>query len=285
MPSNLGKYSVRKGIGTDVHGQFKMLRMTSLSIFFPGFSFLRENEGMKEKDGSDKSEFLAREGYYLEEDCFSPAEVEAVSMALNAEIDKGGLAEAYGIRSLIRAFPSMLPLIMSEKFRILVNELAGPDCFLTKAIYFDKPPTANWFVPYHQDLSIPVKARIDVPGFRNWTSRLGLIGVHPPVEILESITTFRIHLDPADSDNGALKVIPGSHARGIIRKEVEALDLGSAVTCAIGAGGVVVMKPLTMHASDRARSSAPRRVIHLEFSAMSLPVGLEWAERKVIDEQ
>jgi ectoine hydroxylase-related dioxygenase (phytanoyl-CoA dioxygenase family) len=39
------------------------------------------------------------------------------------------------------------------------------------------------------------------------------------LDILENIYTIRIHLDDTDENNGALKVVPKSHAKGIYRPE------------------------------------------------------------------
>jgi hypothetical protein len=38
------------------------------------------------------------------------------------------------------------------------------------------------------------------------------------------------------------------------------------VTCTVKRGGVVMLKPLTVHASSKVRGPAPRRVIHIEYA-------------------
>jgi hypothetical protein len=43
-------------------------------------------------------------------------------------------------------------------------------------------------------------------------------------------------------------------------------------------GGIVLMRPLLLHASSPARAPGHRRVIHLEFAADPLPGSLRWAE-------
>lgn len=52
--------------------------------------------------------------------------------------------------------------------------------------------------------------------------------------------------------------------------------------CAVPAGGVMLMRPLLLHASHRSTSARPRRVVHLEFSAQELPAGLSWRERRAL---
>jgi hypothetical protein len=67
-----------------------------------------------------------------------------------------------------------------------------------KATLFDKTPDANWLVPWHQDLTISVKERVDIDGFGPWTVKAGVLSVQPPVSILERMLAIRIHLDDCE---------------------------------------------------------------------------------------
>ncbi len=49
--------------------------------------------------------------------------------------------------------------------------LAAIDNFVVKSIYFDKPASSNWYVPYHQDLTISVDKKLELENFGPWTSR------------------------------------------------------------------------------------------------------------------
>jgi hypothetical protein len=40
------------------------------------------------------------------------------------------------------------------------------------------------------------------------------------------------------------------------------------VDCLAGTGGVVAMRPLTVHASSKARENRTRRVLHIEYARM-----------------
>ncbi|MET0462229.1 MAG: phytanoyl-CoA dioxygenase family protein [Chitinophagaceae bacterium] len=186
----------------------------------------------------------------------------------------------------IRRFLFEVTEIRSEIFttslkNILINLFAG-QYFSSKSIYFDKPGSSNWFVSYHQDLTISVDRKEDIPHFGPWTVKPGQFAVQPPVAILENSFTLRIHLDDTDKDNGALRVIRGSHLNGIIRTDCLNRDQEEEVTCEIPAGGVMIMKPLLLHASSRTVNNARRRVIHLEFCNVELPGKLNWAERLAI---
>jgi ectoine hydroxylase-related dioxygenase (phytanoyl-CoA dioxygenase family) len=143
---------------------------------------------------------------------------------------------------------------------------------------FDKCEGANWAVHWHQDRTIAVKARIDVPRFGPWTTKAGVVHVEPPFEIVASMVTVRAHLDDCDEQNAPLVIAPGSHKIGRvpepqIRETIA--RLGQAV-CPAAAGDAWLYATSILHASERARRPHRRRVLHVDFAACDLPAGLEW---------
>ncbi|MBC6989483.1 phytanoyl-CoA dioxygenase family protein [Hymenobacter sp. BT491] len=96
---------------------------------------------------------------------------------------------------------------------------------------------------------------------------------------MEDIVTVRIHLDDCDASNGALRVVPSSHNCGVIRSESLPTLTPEAVLCPVKCGGVMLMKPLLLHTSNRSTAPLNRRVIHLEFSSLTLPSALRWREQ------
>jgi ectoine hydroxylase-related dioxygenase (phytanoyl-CoA dioxygenase family) len=131
-------------------------------------------------------------------------------------------------------------------------------------------------------LTISVDQKTDTPGYGPWTVKQDQFAVQPPLDILQDNFTIRIHLDDAGEGNGALKIIPGSHLRGVCRPETINWQTEKEITCAVKAGGVMIMRPLLLHASDRTTNNKPRKVIHIEFSKTELPEGLKWSERQAI---
>lgn len=184
--------------------------------------------------------------------------------------------ELFAIRQFINVIPEIKPIIFNSKMKALIQNVGNKKYFLSKAIYFDKPSDSNWFVPYHQDLSISVDKKATVPRYSNWTEKHGQFGVHPPQEILENTITLRLHLDDTDCSNGALKVLPKSHKLGVVRKEY--IKTKFEKVCNISRGGVMLMKPLVFHASRRSNGKTNRRVIHLEFNSLVLGEPLKWLE-------
>lgn len=187
-------------------------------------------------------------------------------------------SDLFAIRQFLKQVPEVKTIVFNTNFKSLLLNLFGKDYFVVKSIYFDKPETSNWFVPYHQDLTISVDKKIEIPGFGPWTIKQNQFSVQPPLHILQDNYTIRIHLDNTDEENGALKVIPKSHLLGIRRQnEIDISDKAQTV-CRVNKGGVMIMKPLVLHSSGRTTNSQKRRVIHIEFSRSSLPDSLFWSE-------
>ncbi len=220
---------------------------------------------------------LQYNGFSISERIFSKSELNQMILAL------GENGKSFAVRQLVEKCPEILNLIFQNKvFKELYNNLCGMEYFLTKAIFFNKPKMSNWFVSYHQDLSISVKNKSSEEGFQNWTVKDNQLGVIPPKKILNNTVTIRIHLDRTDESNGALKVIPKSHSEGIIRidETFNVNNYNGESLCEVEEGGVMIMKPLLLHASERSTSNLDRRVIHLEFCNTDVP--MEWLEKKII---
>ena len=105
-----------------------------------------------------------------------------------------------------------------------------------------------------------------------------VLHVQPPAAILEHMLTVRLHLDHCGEENGALRVLPGSHTRGKIpQKEISALreSLPEEV-CVVGLGGALLMRPFLLHVSSPARVPGHRHAVYLDFASVALPAGLQW---------
>lgn len=187
----------------------------------------------------------------------------------------------FAIRHVMAEIPELKSYIFNDGLREILKAY-HQNFFLTKSIFFDKAENANWYVTWHQDTTIHVKERIETEGYSGWTKKGNAWGVIPPVEILKNTLTIRIHLDEANSGNGALKVFPGSHRQKFKKEEIDFITHnGIPNICEVPAGGVHIMQPLLLHASSKVQNQRRRRVIHLEFNCLNLGGGLEWAEKDV----
>jgi ectoine hydroxylase-related dioxygenase (phytanoyl-CoA dioxygenase family) len=185
-----------------------------------------------------------------------------------------------GVRGLASKVTSVAVLARSAAVRSLVETVLGPHAKLVRSILFAKSTDSNWQVTWHQDLTIAVTSQGDVEGYASWSIKDGVVHVQPPVQVLEQMLTVRLHLDPADETNGALWVSPGSHRLGRLKagEAARTAEQHGRHLCAVKAGDALLFRPLILHASRKATSVRPRRVIHLEFSAAQLPIPLAWAE-------
>ena len=154
----------------------------------------------------------------------------------------------------------------------------GSDSVAVQCNYFEKSADRNWLVPIHQDLSIPVAARVAEPALRGWSEKEGVLFVRAPVGVLEQMVAVRVHLDACGADDGPLRVVPGSHRSGVIdgSAAIAAREAGLETACLAAAGAALVMRPLLLHASSKGTGHGRRRVLHFVFGPRELPFGLDW---------
>nr|WP_261975638.1 phytanoyl-CoA dioxygenase family protein [Olleya sp. ITB9] len=184
------------------------------------------------------------------------------------------------MREVLKKIPEIKAILFNKNF-IKVIKSIDKGAFLTKAIYFDKSTNDNWYVTWHQDVPINVLEKKEIDGFKSWTNKQGVVSVCPPEKISKNTFAMRIHLDDVTVKNGALKVIPGSHNKRLNDEEIKLISNNSIPFLSeVNSGGVQLMKPFLLHASSKTTSQKSRRVLHLEFSSIELPEGLQYAERE-----
>jgi hypothetical protein len=131
-------------------------------------------------------------------DLLDSDEIDSLLAALSDVEENNGVRKrggVYAIRNLFDVVPAVARLARSDKLTRLVQSALGKDAFPVRGTLFDKTPNANWLVPWHQDLTICVKQRIDVAGYGPWTIKAGVRHVQPPMAVLDAMLAVRIHLD------------------------------------------------------------------------------------------
>lgn len=228
---------------------------------------------------------IALDGFHLSPPILEASVIGSLIDSL-AELERqrdaaGKRMKSRGARNLLHDCPAVAALAYGTALKNLLLPVLGPTAFPVRSLFFDKLAGANWQVGWHQDLSIAVAERVEVPGFTGWSVKQGVTHVQPPASILENMLTLRVHLDDCDEDNGPLRVLRGSHQLGRLNDEqIERWQqTGEAVTCLVPRGGVLLMRPLLLHSSSPAKNPRHRRVIHLEYAANPLPAGLRWFEQ------
>ncbi|HEY0588071.1 MAG TPA: phytanoyl-CoA dioxygenase family protein [Pseudoduganella sp.] len=145
--------------------------------------------------------------------------------------------------------------------------------------FFEKSDSVNWLVPVHQDLSIPVRERVDDVVLRGWSRKEDRWYVQPPAGVLEQMVAVRLHLDPCGAADGPVHVVPASHLQGAISPQDAVTMRQNEVACLAQVGDLLVMRPLLLHRSSKATGTSRRRVLHFLFGPAELPHGLEWPKR------
>jgi ectoine hydroxylase-related dioxygenase (phytanoyl-CoA dioxygenase family) len=151
----------------------------------------------------------------------------------------------------------------------MAQEILGRAALPFRATLFDKSPTSNWLVVWHQDTALPLCERREVPGWGPWSIKEGVNYAHAPASALEQVLALRLHLDDSIAENGPLRVLPGTHSLGVLSDEA-LRDLSTqieAIDCTVPRGGIIAMRPLVVHSSSKSQSNVPRRVLHMEYAA------------------
>jgi ectoine hydroxylase-related dioxygenase (phytanoyl-CoA dioxygenase family) len=176
--------------------------------------------------------------------------------------------------------PSIAELARDSRMIEIARSVLGTEPIAFRATLFDKSSVANWLVSWHQDRVLPVREKRDTPGWGPWSMKSGVIHACAPTSVLASVVALRVHLDDSTADTGPLRVLPETHAIGVLSDDriSEFAAQIVPVDCVTAQGGIVVMRPLLVHASSKARSSAPRRVLHFEYApSVFMAEGLELA--------
>lgn len=201
---------------------------------------------------------------------------DALCDELLAALEQG--AAGAGSRCLL-AHPAVRSMADHLRTHPQLQPLMPAGAVAVQCSLFAKSPAINWSVAPHQDLSIPVAERVDDAACSGWSSKEGMVFTQPPASVLASLLAVRLQLDPDAAITGPLQVLRGSHRWG--RLPLPAIGplwaRAEPMACVVPRGGVVALRPLTIHSSSKAASDGLRRVLHFLFAPPRLPSGLRWA--------
>jgi len=188
-------------------------------------------------------------------------------------------AKSGGIRNAEKKYHSIQKLAVSKHVVGQARKyLAGTPC-LVRAILFNKTAENNWLVTWHQDKTVAVSQKFEKFGWGPWSVKDGVVHTQPPLDVLNQMVTFRIHLDDTNQENGCLKVLPKSNDLGVLNNSAiqKYVQNHTPVLCIAKAGSVLAMRPHILHSSSKASCPTQRRVLHLEYCSFNLPSGVAWA--------
>ena len=242
-------------------------------------------EARSQKSAADCAATFSCDGFEIFDEvisCWRCDELAAELSSLFQTQQGNSKSKIGGIRNLLQTSQQVAELANGAALAGLCRTVLGQIAFPVRALFFDKTSDSNWRVPWHQDLSIAVAERVETAGFDGWSVKEGVVHVQPPCEILEGMVTIRLHLDDCDAANGALRVLPGSHAQGRLNAAqiTKWADKTPVMMCEVRKGGALLMRPLLLHSSSPSVNPTHRRVLHIEYATNELPDGLRWFARK-----
>ena len=200
------------------------------------------------------AERYRRDGYVTVVPVLTPDEARRHRRALEeAERAQGGLHYKAKLHTVMTS-----PLAMATHARVLdvVEALIGPDILLYDVTYIIKEPHTASHVSWHQDLTY-------------W-------GLSDDAQV-----SMWLALSPATELSGCMRMIPGSHAHGMVAHETTAdatnvllqgqtvrdVDESRAVICPLAPGEASFHHGWTLHASMPNRSDDRRIGLNVQYIA------------------
>jgi hypothetical protein len=109
---------------------------------------------------------LAADGVEIRSAVLASNEIDAIK----AEVSVGHeILRRTGIRNLEKKFGSIARVAAAPSVLSIAAALLGATPRLVRALYFDKTAERNWFVAWHQDRTVALSRRLEMPGLGPWT--------------------------------------------------------------------------------------------------------------------
>lgn len=138
-----------------------------------------------------------------------------------------------------------------------------------QGIFFMKSKDSNWSLGPHRDEVLPIEGTGPWPDAGR---KEGHPYVRAPHELLGRCIAARLSLD--EVPEGDINVVPASHL------SEDSFSMSSATAVRVPRGGVLLMRPTTVHGSRKLETSDHRRVLHFVFGPPDLPHGYRWARQE-----
>ncbi len=179
---------------------------------------------------------VAEHGFAIIPNVFADEEVENLIENLNRlNLVRTRAGLRHGLKH-----PEIAALAQDPRLVHVASKLLDDRALPFRATVFDKSPTANWLVVWHQDTALPLRKRRNVPGWGPWSVKEGVVYAYAPACALSKIVALRVHLDDSTPHNGPLRVLPGTHTLGVLSDD-EIHNLANRIApfdCVVGRGGI-----------------------------------------------
>src|SRR5215469_12729423 len=202
-----------------------------------------------QEEGILRASRVADDVFQVFRDVVSDVDIESICAAMS---DPSLPRTRAGIRHALR-LPAVSTLANSAPLTDIARSVLGGTAIPFRATLFDKSPTSNWLVVWHQDTAVPIQEKRDVSGWGPWSVKEGITYAHAPASALECVVALRVHLDDSNADNGPLRVLRGSHILGVLSDDAihQTVSQSTSIDCIVPKGGILAMRPLVVHSSSK----------------------------------
>jgi ectoine hydroxylase-related dioxygenase (phytanoyl-CoA dioxygenase family) len=187
-------------------------------------------------------------GYFLYHDqLFSPEKMARLHQIFEEHLAEKGSLLSDELDTPHFRDPRLLEFLLSDEALDLVAPFIGPNIALWSSHFISKDPYTGRATPWHEDSAF-------------WQGRLSSY---------DNIITIWLALDPADRENGCMRVVPGSHRNGFSEyeavdserhtfdRQIKDMDESQAVYFELAAGECSLHDSRIMHGA--AANTSPRR--------------------------
>lgn len=205
----------------------------------------------------------AARGFLIESNVLSRRECDALLEAIVGGGRRNGRA---GVRNLMGT-EAVRSISADSRLVSVACPFLGKNAIPYRATLFEKSSRANWLVAWHQDTVLPLEKRVESLEWGPWSTKDGVLYAHAPSWALQRVIALRIQLDDSTECNGPLRVVPGTHDRGVLPVDevMRVAHSSETVDCIASKGSVIAMRPLLIHGSSKVEKDLPRRVLHIEY--------------------
>jgi ectoine hydroxylase-related dioxygenase (phytanoyl-CoA dioxygenase family) len=190
-------------------------QVRALPSYRENFAAARDGDGHPSDPSGHsmlKSNNLSAQGFAIIEVVFDRTAIAELARTLEAsDLDRSRA----GARHLMN-HPAVSAVAADPRMVAIAGRFLGETAIPYKATLFDKSPVRNWLVAWHQDTALPLCERREVAGWGPWSTKAGVIYALAPASALEQLVALRLHLDDSRHDNGPLRVLPKTHAFGVL---------------------------------------------------------------------
>src|SRR5579863_5163640 len=157
-------------------------------------------------------EAIEENGFAIFPALFSPEHVDRLWLEISTLSPRRSRA---GIRHAMQLDP-VAAIASDSRLTEIACGVLGKRSFPFRATLFEKSSTSNWLVVWHQDTALPLRIRVEVPGWGPWSVKEEIDYAHAPAGTLSQIVALRLQLNDSTADNGPLRVLPRTHMLGVL---------------------------------------------------------------------